>query len=363
MHSPGLAQCWCLHFWVVRWLQGLHHSPACQAWFLGLVKTGGFAGHENKSSPWSIPRRDAIIRGVHHPQQDCHEHRSPGEAAVPGRFAMGTGPLVLAPQYRAGVLRNADTIWILQHIFLTEHELVCCQEWGSCWVGTCWGPAAQVTWLRASAHSLPQARVPLGGGGGDARRDVHWRRGEALGGLHRRRESDPCRPGDGWGLPWWHLVCGDMARPSLTAISRLPPPYKKGIGKQSLFYLFIFFPCRKKNPNREAADAEDHLLLLWWERLRRDVRDVCLRRAGRGHPCQGAPCRKDFQGDGFWFFYLFFLNQTCQASQLLYLRVCIAYSVIYCKEELGVTPISYYNFVSFRNSSPLNLSFQLCQDI
>uniref|UniRef100_A0A8B9QN01 Regucalcin n=1 Tax=Anas platyrhynchos TaxID=8839 RepID=A0A8B9QN01_ANAPL len=33
------------------------------------------------------------------------------------------------------------------------------------------------------------------------------------------------------------------------------------------------------------------------------------------------------------------------------------------KEELGVTPISYYNFVSFRNSSPLNLSFQLCQDI
>lgn len=33
--------------------------------------------------------------------------------------------------------------------------------------------AAQVTQLRASAHSLPQARVPLGGGGGDARRDVH----------------------------------------------------------------------------------------------------------------------------------------------------------------------------------------------
>lgn len=72
---------------------------------------------------------------------------------------------------------------------------------------------------------------------------------------------------------------------------------------------------------------------------------------------------KIFKVMGFDFFIFIFLNQTCQASQLLYLRVCIAYSVIYCKEELGVTPISYYNFVSFRNSSPLNLSFQLCQDI
>lgn len=61
-----------------------------------------------------------------------------------------------------------------------------------------------------------------------------------------------------------------------------------------------FFP-RKKNPNCEAAYSKDHLLLLWWKRLFRNVCDFCVRWTGRGHLSQGASCRRDFQGEQILF--------------------------------------------------------------
>lgn len=62
-----------------------------------------------------------------------------------------------------------------------------------------------------------------------------------------------------------------------------------------------FFP-RKKNPNCEAAYSKDHLLLLWWKRLLRNVCDFCIWWTGRGHLSQGTSCRRDFQGEQILFF-------------------------------------------------------------
>lgn len=56
------------------------------------------------------------------------------------------------------------------------------------------------------------------------------------------------------------------------------------------------FP-RKKNPNCQAAYSKDHLLLLWWKRLLRNVCDFCIRWTGRGHLSQGTSCGRDFQGE------------------------------------------------------------------
>lgn len=60
------------------------------------------------------------------------------------------------------------------------------------------------------------------------------------------------------------------------------------------------FP-RKKNPNCEAAYSEDHLLLLRWKRLLRNVCDFCIWWTGRGHLSQGTSCRRDFQGEQILF--------------------------------------------------------------
>lgn len=73
------------------------------------------------------------------------------------------------------------------------------------------------------------------------------------------------------------------------------------------------FP-RKKDPNCEAAYSKDHLLLLWWKRLFRNVRDFCIWWTGRGHLSQGTSCRRNFQGE--WILFLSF--QTSDLPSLMF---------------------------------------------
>lgn len=71
------------------------------------------------------------------------------------------------------------------------------------------------------------------------------------------------------------------------------------------------FP-RKKNPNCEAAYFEDHLLLLWWKRLLRNVCDFCIWWTGWDHLSQRTSSGRDFQGEQIFFLSV---RQPCQASR------------------------------------------------
>lgn len=121
--------------------------------------------------------RDAIICGLHCLQRDAQaamSNTAQEKRLRLGGLSRGQG-LWSSPLGTGQECSEMPTRYEFYSTFFSQNASLSAGKSGEA-AGR--GPArelvaAPVTRLRASACSLPQARVPLGGGGGDARRDVH----------------------------------------------------------------------------------------------------------------------------------------------------------------------------------------------